>query len=145
LLIAVTDIRILAVSGSLQASSTNAALLEIARARVGGTAEVVVFPGLREIPPFSPEIVSAPAAIDAWRALVSSSDALLIATPEYAHGLPGALKNVADTYESELNNALKVMMNMIEPVMIVVMAGGVGFLLLAVLSAMFAMTANIAR
>ena len=54
-------------------------------------------------------------------------------------------KNVADTYENELNIALRVMMNMIEPVMIVVMAVGVGFLLLSVLSAMFAMTANIAR
>lgn len=59
--------------------------------------------------------------------------------------VPGALKNLADTYENELSLALKVMTNMIEPVLIVVMAFGVGFLLLSVLSAMFAMTANIAR
>ncbi len=57
--------------------------------------------------------------------------------------VPGALKNLADTYENELSLALKVMTNMIEPVLIVVMAFGVGFLLLSVLSAMFAMTANI--
>ncbi len=69
----------------------------------------------------------------------------LVKIGEETGDVPGALKNVADTYESELNNALKVMMNMIEPVMIVVMAAGVGFLLLSVLSAMFAMTANIAR
>ena len=69
----------------------------------------------------------------------------LVKIGEDTGDVPGALKNVADTYENELNTALRVMMNMIEPVMIVVMAGGVGFLLLAVLSAMFKMTANIAR
>jgi general secretion pathway protein F len=69
----------------------------------------------------------------------------LVKIGEDTGDVPGALKNVADTYENELNIALRVMMNMIEPVMIVVMAIGVGFLLLSVLSAMFAMTANIAR
>jgi type II secretory pathway component PulF len=69
----------------------------------------------------------------------------LVKIGEDTGDVPGALKNVADTYENELSNALKVMMNMIEPVMIVVMAVGVGFLLLSVLSAMFAMTANITR
>jgi general secretion pathway protein F len=69
----------------------------------------------------------------------------LVKIGEDTGDVPGALKNVADTYDNELNIALRVMMNMIEPVMIVVMAVGVGFLLLSVLSAMFAMTANIAR
>jgi type II secretory pathway component PulF len=69
----------------------------------------------------------------------------LVKIGEDTGDVPGALKNVADTYENELSIALRVMMNMIEPVMIVVMAVGVGFLLLSVLSAMFAMTANIAR
>jgi chromate reductase, NAD(P)H dehydrogenase (quinone) len=96
LLTAVTGIRILGVSGSLQASSTNGALLRIARERVGGEVELVVFEGLREIPPFSPEIAPAPAEVAVWCALVSSSDALLFATPEYAHGLPGVLKNALD-------------------------------------------------
>jgi type II secretory pathway component PulF len=57
--------------------------------------------------------------------------------------VPGALKNLADTYENELAIGLRVLTNMIEPVMIIMMAIGVGFLLLSVLSAMFAMTANI--
>ena len=47
--------------------------------------------------------------------------------------------------ENELAIALRVMTNMIEPVLIIVMAMGVGFLLLSVLSAMFAITSNIAR
>ena len=59
----------------------------------------------------------------------------LVRIGEETGDVPGALKNVADTYENELNIALRVMTNMIEPVMIVAMAGGVGFLLLSVLSA----------
>jgi len=68
----------------------------------------------------------------------------LVKIGEDTGDVPGALKNVADTYENELSIALRVMTNMIEPVMIIVMALGVGFLLLSVLSAMFAITANIA-
>jgi type II secretory pathway component PulF len=69
----------------------------------------------------------------------------LVKIGEDTGDVPGALKNVADTYENELAIALRVMTNMIEPVLIIVMAIGVGFLLLSVLSAMFAITSNIAR
>jgi NAD(P)H-dependent FMN reductase len=89
-------VRILAVSGSLQAGSANTALLRVARERAAAGVEVLLFERLADTPPFSPDIDPAPAAVDEWRGLVSSSDALLIATPEYAHGLPGALKNALD-------------------------------------------------
>jgi len=69
----------------------------------------------------------------------------LVKIGEDTGDVPGALKNVADTYENELAIGLKVVTNMIEPVMIIVMALFVGFLLLSVLSTMFAITANIAR
>lgn len=67
----------------------------------------------------------------------------LVKIGEETGDVPGALKNVADTYENELNIALRVMTNMIEPVLIVVMAVGVGFLLLSVLSAMFSLISNV--
>jgi type II secretory pathway component PulF len=67
----------------------------------------------------------------------------LVKIGEETGDVPGALKNVADTYENELNIALRVMTNMIEPVLIVTMAVGVGFLLLSVLSAMFSLISNI--
>jgi type II secretory pathway component PulF len=67
----------------------------------------------------------------------------LIRIGEETGDVPAALQNVADTYENELAIALRVMMNMIEPVMIVVMSVGVGFLLLSVLSMMFKMISNI--
>jgi type IV pilus assembly protein PilC len=69
----------------------------------------------------------------------------LVKIGEDTGDVPGALKNVADTYENELSIALRVMTNMIEPTLIIVMAVGVGFLLMSVLSAMFAITSNIAR
>jgi type II secretory pathway component PulF len=68
----------------------------------------------------------------------------LVKIGEETGDVPGALKNIADTYENELSIALRVLTNMIEPTMIIIMAVGVGFLLLSVLSAMFAITSSIA-
>jgi type II secretory pathway component PulF len=67
----------------------------------------------------------------------------LLKIGEETGDVPGSLENLADTYESELSVALRVMTNMIEPIMIVCIAVFVGFLLYSVLSAMFAITANI--
>src|SRR5262245_57578454 len=69
----------------------------------------------------------------------------LLKIGEETGDVPEALKNVADTYENELSIALRVMTNLIEPVMIIIMAIGVGFLLFSVLSAMFAITSSINR
>ena len=69
----------------------------------------------------------------------------LVKIGEETGDVPGSLRNVAETYENELSIALRVMTNMIEPVLIIVMAIGVGFLLMSVLSAMFAITSNIAH
>ncbi len=69
----------------------------------------------------------------------------LLKIGEETGDVPGALQNVANTYENELSIALRVTTNLIEPAMIIVMALGVGFLLFSVLSAMFAITSNIAR
>ncbi len=69
----------------------------------------------------------------------------LIKIGEETGDVPGALKNVAETYENELSIQLRVMTNLIEPALIIVMACGVGFLLFSVLSAMFAITSSINR
>ncbi|MGA3164370.1 MAG: type II secretion system F family protein, partial [Verrucomicrobiota bacterium] len=67
----------------------------------------------------------------------------LVKIGEETGDVPGALNNVAETYENELNIALRVMTNMIEPTLIVCMAAVVGFLLVAVLGAMFSMISSI--
>src|SRR6266436_9246777 len=69
----------------------------------------------------------------------------LVKIGEETGDVPGALKNVADTYENELAIALRVVTNMIEPVMIICMAVGVGFLLVSVLSLMFGVVSNLSR
>lgn len=67
----------------------------------------------------------------------------LLKIGEETGDVPGSLENLADTYESELAIGLRVMTNLIEPVMIVCIAIFVGFLLYCVLGAMFAITSNI--
>jgi len=67
----------------------------------------------------------------------------LIRIGEETGDVPGALNNVADSFENDLSIQLRVMTSLIEPAMIILMAVGVGFLLFSVLSAMFKMTANI--
>ena len=69
----------------------------------------------------------------------------LIKIGEDTGDVPGALSNVASTYENELNVGLRVMTNLIEPAMIVVIACFVGFLLFSVMSAMFTLTATIGK
>ncbi len=90
--------RILGVSGSLQASSGNLTLLQTAARIAPAGIEVVLFDGLRDLPPFNPDFEgeNSPAAVREWRRAISGCDAMLIATPEYGHSLPGALKNGID-------------------------------------------------
>jgi type II secretory pathway component PulF len=69
----------------------------------------------------------------------------LLKIGEETGDVPGALRNIADTYENELNIQLRIMTTLIEPAMIIMMAVGVGFLLFSVLSAMFKITSSINR
>jgi len=91
-------VRILGISGSLQARSANLTLLQTAAASAPDGVEVVIFDGLRELPPFDADLeaAGAPPAVLAWRQAIAGSDALLVASPEYGLSLPGALKNGID-------------------------------------------------
>ncbi len=90
--------RILAVSGSLQAKSSNSVLLERAAALMPKGSTLHVFDGIRDLPHFNPELELAGTlpVVDVWRRAIAESDALLIASPEYGHSLPGVLKNAID-------------------------------------------------
>jgi type II secretory pathway component PulF len=67
----------------------------------------------------------------------------LVKIGEETGNVSDALSNVAQTYENELNIALRVVTNLIEPVLIIGMAALVGFLLVAILGAMFSMVSSI--
>jgi len=93
-------VRILLVSGSLRAGSTNTALLRTAHALAPEGVVTALYDGCASLPHFNPDDdvegePLPPAAAD-LRAQLDSSDAVLFSTPEYAGGLPGSFKNVLD-------------------------------------------------
>lgn len=93
---------ILTLSGSLRAESSNAALLAASRLLAPAGVTVAPYLGLAALPAFSPDLDTVegepapPAAVSHWRSALQGADAVLISSPEYAHGLPGALKNALD-------------------------------------------------
>jgi chromate reductase len=90
--------KILGICGSLQALSANLALLHVAAASTPPDVEFVVFDGLRDLPPFNPDVEAsgAPESVLRWRRALAESDAVFIASPEYGFSLPGVLKNGID-------------------------------------------------
>jgi chromate reductase len=90
--------RVLGISGSLRRDSLNSALLRAAAERLPGGAELIKFDRLREIPPYDEDVdaEATPAIVEQLREAVRSADAVLIATPEYNHSIPGQLKNALD-------------------------------------------------
>jgi chromate reductase, NAD(P)H dehydrogenase (quinone) len=90
--------KVLAVSGSLSASSSHGALLRAAgRVTPPGT-ELTIYGGLADLPHFSPDldVDPLPAPVAALRSQIGAADGLAICSPEYAHGIPGSLKNALD-------------------------------------------------
>ncbi|MGC1852767.1 MAG: NADPH-dependent FMN reductase [Solirubrobacterales bacterium] len=90
--------RVLGISGSLRRESHNSALLRAAAERLPGGAELVLFERLDEIPPYDEddEMRGTPESVRELRETIRSADAVLIATPEYNHSIPGQLKNALD-------------------------------------------------
>ena len=90
-------IRILAISGSLRQFSSNTALLQAAIALSPKNIQMKLYDGLGDLPHFNPDLepIEPPSVTD-LRAQVKWSDGLAISTPEYAHGVPGVLKNALD-------------------------------------------------
>jgi chromate reductase, NAD(P)H dehydrogenase (quinone) len=90
--------KVLGISGSLRRDSHNSALLRTAGERLPAGVELVEYHGLREIPPYDADTEEAgtPAVVEDLRKAIREADAVLIATPEYNHSLPGQLKNALD-------------------------------------------------
>jgi chromate reductase, NAD(P)H dehydrogenase (quinone) len=89
---------VLAISGSLRAGSNSTALLRALREEAPDGTEVVLWDGLKAIPPYDEDGdgVHAPAQVTAFRELVAAADAVFFATPEYNSSIPGVLKNAVD-------------------------------------------------
>jgi NAD(P)H-dependent FMN reductase len=84
----------------LRAGSANAALLRAAAELSHHDLDIVVYEGIGTLPHFNPDLDAEgaipPPAVAAWRATLAPARAVIICSPEYAHGMPGALKNALD-------------------------------------------------
>lgn len=89
--------KLLALSGSLRAASENTRVLRAAARLAPAHVRVVVYSGLGELPLFNPDIeFPNPPAVAALRAAINAADAVIIASPEYAHGVSSVIKNALD-------------------------------------------------
>jgi NAD(P)H-dependent FMN reductase len=91
-------VKILAVSGSLRAASTNTTLLKAAVALSPEEITLSLYDGLSDLPHFNPDLDGDPphAAVAEFRHQLQQSAGVIFSSPEYAHGVPGVLKNALD-------------------------------------------------
>jgi chromate reductase, NAD(P)H dehydrogenase (quinone) len=92
------QIRIIAISGSLRSGSSNTVLLRAAGAIAPAGMSVELYDGIDRLPFFNPDLDGdeVPPAVESFRAEMRGAQGLLISSPEYAHGVPGVLKNALD-------------------------------------------------
>jgi NAD(P)H-dependent FMN reductase len=98
-------VKILSISGSLRARSSNTELLRAAEIVAPRSWVFDHYDGLASLPPFNPDLdfegATPPEPVRDLRARIAAAAALLISSPEYAHGVPGALKNALDWMVSD--------------------------------------------
>jgi chromate reductase, NAD(P)H dehydrogenase (quinone) len=97
-------LQILAISGSLRAISSNTAVLQASAMLASENVAITLYSGLAYLPHFNPDldIEPLPDSVIALRQQIQECDGLLISSPEYAHGVPGAMKNALDWLVSSL-------------------------------------------
>ena len=90
--------RIVTISGSLRATSSNTVLLRALALLAPPDVEVVACEAIGTLPFFNPDFdtPTPPPTVAAFRAELRAADGVIFSTPEYAHGVPGALKNALD-------------------------------------------------
>ena len=90
--------KILAISGSLSGNSANTSVLQAASILVPANIEIILYPGLANLPHFNPDLdcEPLPETVISLRRQIADSEGIVISSPEYAHGVPGSLKNALD-------------------------------------------------
>lgn len=92
-------IRVLGISGSFRKSSMNTALLRAAQTLVPEGMAIDIYEGIERFPFYSDDLIAEsgfPAEVNEFKDRVKAADGILIATPEYNHGIPAVLKNAID-------------------------------------------------
>jgi len=90
--------RVLGISGSLRRDSHNTELLRAAASLLPSGVEFELYEGLREIPPYDEDArgEGEHQAVTHLKERIAAADAVVFATPEYNHSIPGQLKNAMD-------------------------------------------------
>ena len=88
-------IKILAISGSLRPSSSASAVLRIVADLVPDQVDFNIYNGIGNIPAFD-DSSQVPAEVNNFINLITEADGVFFCIPEYAFGVPGALKNALD-------------------------------------------------
>ena len=88
-------IKILGISGSLRSNSSASAILNVVAGLVPENVEFAIYNGLAEIPAFN-DSNEIPEPVANFITLLSDADGVFFCIPEYAFGVPGALKNALD-------------------------------------------------
>jgi NAD(P)H-dependent FMN reductase len=89
--------KLLAISGSLRAASTNTVLVEALPALAPAGVQILVWRGLGQLPHFNPDLDGdAISTVRELRRLIGETDGLILCSPEYAHGVAGVMKNGLD-------------------------------------------------
>jgi len=93
-----TNINILAISGSLRKNSSNGAIINAIAGIAPENVGITTYEGLADLPHFDPGLdADAPLAVVAdLRKQLRDVNGVLICTPEYAFGIPAALKNALE-------------------------------------------------
>ena len=90
-------IKLLGISGSLRKGSYNTAVLNATTRLLPTNINMTIFSSMEQIPLFNPDREQENiAAVEELKNALKNVDGLLIASPEYAHGISGVLKNTLD-------------------------------------------------
>jgi NAD(P)H-dependent FMN reductase len=88
---------VIALSGSLRAESSHASVLRACAILGAPAMSIEVFDGLARLPAFNPDLDGhEPPEVVEFQSRVRAAAGVIICSPEYAHGVPGALKNALD-------------------------------------------------
>ncbi|MGL6343672.1 MAG: NADPH-dependent FMN reductase [Waterburya sp.] len=98
------NIQIPAVSGSLRSKSSNTAVLQALQKLSPETTKITLYSELAHLPHFNPDLDQKPLpdCILSLRQQIKACDGIVISSPEYAHGVPGSLKNALDWLVSSI-------------------------------------------
>lgn len=91
--------KVIAISGSTRAASSNLNLVKAIQELTADIFDIEIYKGIGQLPQFNPDMDNAerlPAGVADFRTQLKTADGILICTPEYAMGVPGALKNAID-------------------------------------------------